>query len=499
MRAVLQVHWLDDSLLGKDLLTHVSSNWGKDVVVLLPRGHGKTLSFGGIIIQYLLNKPSGAVLVITHTDANATALGGYISQHLMYNEILQKCFGTQHNTDPKYQILPASISECHKWGESGYILPNQRPRLDPSLKCISVTSARAGKHPDWIYLDDLIEKANNNPEGWAEAEECIKECKMLIPSSGWILWAGTRWHDGDPFSKVDKGAITGRHGRFSVMKRSCFIDDNPSKGVIFPRRKRWGREEESGETIESLNAMKKPEVEGGLGLFFAAQMRNDPAPSDSAILKVRDIRIFTSDEAPTTRSVRIFGIEITGGGGPIYNGFVDYLTEIKESLPLFEITNKKNAALSKEDKIVAALQPLIDKGALHAVDWMIGEESSREGLGYELRRLGAAQHDDIADCLHNIITHLVKGILPPDADSVDLYIGADLAWTENKRSDWSVIMAVAVDHKGNHWVLDYDRFQTSSPTGIHTRLLTFFKKWDVPQAKQSRFPSAKTAFPGAWK
>jgi hypothetical protein len=254
----------------------------------------------------------------------------------------------------------------------------------------------------------------------------------------------------------------------------------------------------TGYTHEALEEMRKPKDEGGLGEFFDAQMRNDPLPLERADINVDLINQYEEGEHPELGPVLLFGIETTGGGLPIYNGFSDWLEEMHyESLPVIEITNPKKVGTEKRDRIVAALQPLIECGKLYAPSWMIGDKSAKEGLGYELRRLGKASHDDIADALHNIPTHLSKKNLPLRAeDPCDLYISVDLAWSEKKRSDWTVLMAVAVDSKGCHWIIDYDRFQISSPTGIYSRMLAFYRKFNGD--KSIRKMSSRK-YPGAWR
>ena len=138
-------------------------------------------------------------------------------------------------------------------------------------------------------------------------------------------------------------------------------------------------------------------------------------------------------------------IETSGGGLPIYSGFVEYCEQQYLSLPLIEVANSK--VHCKHDRILAALQPPIDKGNLYALDWMIGDESSTDNLGYELRRLGVATHDDIADALSNVLL-IQKGVIPSKGAVADVYISVDLAWSEKKRSDYTVAIAIAFDDSG---------------------------------------------------
>lgn len=493
MRVALQWGWLDEDLVGYKFIRHVSENWGSDLKFLLPRGHGKTLPMSAIVITAILNKPDTAILEISRTEDNAKKFGILVADTLMGNDMLQQCFASKYNKDG---FLPSSQSECKQWGESGYKLPGTKPRLDPTLLCIASKAAKAGKHPDWIYLDDLIEEENNTQLGWDQAEKVVDGCKLLLPASGFFCWTATRWDDRDPMGKAELGKLRGKQGQFKVLKCSCYVDDNPKKGPTYPRKRRWNMKDESGYTVEMLNDMSLPKKEGGLGLFFAAQMRNNPLPEELADLNVDHIGIYTEENQPKLSQVRLMGIETTGGGAPIFNGLNEWLEDINIYAPTCEISNPKKKGSEKKDRIVAALQPLIEAGKLKARAWMIGDKHDTEGLGYEIRRLGKALHDDIIDALHNVPTHLSKSIHPNNpSDPADLYISVDLAWTEEKKSDWTVAIAVAVDHTGCHWIIDYDRFQISSPTAIYHRLLAFYQKFE----EQSVIRKSNKKFPGAWR
>lgn len=494
-RVALQWDFLDEDLIGRDLIRHYAEHRDSDIALLLPRGHGKTIPVSGLMVFEILRNPEIAILQVSRTDDNAEKIGVFISDILTSNDYLQRCFGKAHSEGG---FLPATEKESRSWGKDGYTLPyRKRSRIDPTLLNISIASAKAGKHPDLIWVDDPTEEENNDPAGWEKVETFIKGCKMLLPSSGKFIWTGTRWHDADPLGKVEKGKILGQQGRFHVLKRSCYIDDDPQKGPIYPQKKRWGSSHVSGYSIQGLEEKRGPESEGGLGAFFDAQMRNDPIPLERADIKVSDVNIYDSTDAPELSEVRLFGIETTGGGLPIFNGFKEHIERLKIPVPLLEITNPRKVGTEKRDRILAALQPLASSGRLYAQQWMIGDGSESDGLGYEIRRLGKAQHDDIIDALHNVPAHLSKGITPQrDSAPADLYISVDLAWSEKKRADWTVVMAVAVDKDGNHWVIDYERFQVASPTGIYDRLLEFYQKY---QDGATRVNARRKKYVGAWR
>lgn len=490
-RVVLQYSWLDEDLHGRELCGFLTKNKEKDTATFLPRGHGKTLLAGACrVIQYILNDPNVSIMYASATEDLALDFGAMIAKELMHNDMLQEAFS---------DILPSRKDQLKAWGNDGYSLPNRRPRIDPTLFTASLKSNVTGKHPDIVFLDDLVVRVNNNELGWSQAESFIKECKMLLPAQGVMHILGTRWHDSDPYGKIFAGQIKGKRGTFVLSPsriRSCYVDDNPANQPTYPAKVRWNMDKLTGYTKEQLDDMRKPEHEGGLGEYFDAQMRNDPAPEERQDIKVGDINLYEPGDEPAVSHVRAFGIETTGGGAILYNLLDEKAEKLQMSIPTSRIEHKRVVGQTKIDRIKATLEPLVRGGKIWAQKKWIGDKTATEGLGYEIRRLGKAKHDDIIDALHSVPAHLSRGSVPDEDQPADLYLMADLAWSEKQSSDFSVCVAVAVDHKGNYWILDIDRFKISAPSGIIDRLIEFYCKWEAEDTASSltgsNFNFAKT-------
>lgn len=493
IREALGADFLDENVVCRDVLGTIEDNWGKDTGIIIPRGYGKTWPISSVITTDVINNPDVAILQFSRTQDNAKKFGAFIGDILMHNEHLQKCFGIAHREDG---FLPSSKADTKRWGDDGLILPRRRPRLDPTLLCISLESGKAGKHPDWIFVDDPTEEENNNPKGYQDVIQAILGMQMLLPSSGFFIWAGTRWGDGDPLGMAIKGHLEGKQGKFKTIVKSCFIDDMPEKGSYFPEAYRWGSKKKTGYSVERLKEMASNEIGGK---FFGAQMRNDPKPLDQRDIRVEEIHIVDKTDIPNYKPPVFMGIEVTGGGQPIYSGFEEYIRNQHVSIPIYPIESPRK---EKEERILATLQPPIDKGIVHALEWMIGDESATDNLGYELRRLGVATHDDIVDALHNIF-NLQKGVIPPKGAVADCYIAVDLAWTEKKRSDYTVALAACFDAEGNCWIIDYDRFRSNQPTVIYQNLIAFYNKIvqgsSRPMVYQSHSGGQRKKHVGAWR
>lgn len=497
MRVALEWGWLDDKLVGSNFIKHIATHWGEDIGILFPRGHGKTLPMSAMCISAICQNPDIAILEISRTEGNADKIGLFISELLVGNDFLQQCFGRKYNK--KDGFLPSSVTECSLWGKEGYTLPyRKKPRIDPTLLCIPLKGAKAGKHPDIVWLDDPTEEENNNERGWEQVAKCVQGCWFLLPPEGFFLWTGTRWDDKDPLGRAVEGKLEGKHGKFHFIQYSCYEDDDPTKPPVYPLKVRWNMDKASGYTHEMLEAKRKPVDEGGFGEFFDAQMRNDPAPADRAVIRLADIQRYTPEQLPKLGPVRYMGVETSGGGLVIYQGLQEKVEALKLNIPLVPMENPRKAGVEKSDRIVAAIQPIVSQGRLYLQEWMLGEDGAKkESLGYELKRIHKAAHDDIADALHNAILHLIQKTLPSlPTELLHTYISVDTAYTEKARSDWTVAITVAVDSRGNHWVIDYDRFQSSTPSVIHERLISYYQKHETPQSLRAM---SNRRYPGSWR
>jgi hypothetical protein len=502
-RVVMGFHWVDEELHGRHLLSHyfrendegVLSADHFDKATFIPRGHIKTLQLGCAIgvIWRILNNPQIGILYGSATDSLSKDVGLFISGTLLHNEILQACFP---------DILPKSKNECEQWGIRGYRLPCSK-RKDATLICTSMGAVTTGKHPDITICDDLIVPQNNNQLGWTKAFEFIKTCLALLPPHGILEVLGTRYNDADTYSRIISGEIRGKQGVIETLVESCYVDDDPEKGPIWPAKKRWTSNIISGYTVQQLEDMRFT-----MGSFFNAQMRNDPVPEGDQVIRIHDVNTFTKDQEPTHGRPARVGIDEAGGGTLIINTLKEELQKLYMTMPIRAVSYKKGkrsvdgAKTSKEDQILSAIEPVIRSGNLWIRDSMMPEnDADTDKLGYEIKRLGAARYDDQVDVLHLIEKYLIKGRFPAEGQTPHMYIGCDLAFTESRTSDYTAIMAVVVTPDKRRWVIDIDRFRAKSPMVIANRIISFYRKHDVVSERDKRaaWGKKKKSFAASYK
>jgi phage terminase large subunit-like protein len=479
IRFVLQFHHFDEILHGQKLLRHYFyPREDRDKAIAIPRDHLKTSTSMVINLQRLLRNPNIALLISSATEGLARAIGAEIADHLIRNDYIQAAFP---------DIAPKNPKDCSKWGLKGYQLPFRKPRRDDSIFCCSLNTTITGRHPDVIVGDDLIGKENNNEKGWKDGREFLKTCIPVLPPHGYFELQFTRWNDNDPYADCISGDLRGKQGPFDCLVMSCWEDDEAENAPIYPRQRRWNGDRDSGYSTELLLNTK-----ASLGDLFNSQYLNDPVPERDQPINVKNVQVYEKDKSPKFgRCVKIV-CEVTGGGLPIFSLIEEEALKINLPIGIEPVNNPKT--IDKHDRILKNVEPIVRMGRLWVQSWMLGP--STDSFEYELKRLGAAKHDDIVDCLSNIIEFGIAGSAAKEGGDADLYIGVDPAWSDKKRSDFTVIMAVAIDDKANYYIIDYDRFKEKSPTIIANRVIEFYRRFDsVSMARNSvRVPKLASSY-----
>lgn len=62
-------------------------------------------------------------------------------------------------------------------------------------------------------------------------------------------------------------------------------------------------------------------------------------------------------------------------------------------------------------------------------------------------------------------------------ERLNVVAAVDFAYSENKRADYSAVVVIGVDGRQNYYVLDIDRFQTTSPSVYFEHILKLHTKW----------------------
>lgn len=68
-------------------------------------------------------------------------------------------------------------------------------------------------------------------------------------------------------------------------------------------------------------------------------------------------------------------------------------------------------------------------------------------------------------------------------EPLNVVASIDFAFTMNKKSDYTAIVVVGVDGRGNYYILDIDRFRTDKPSEQFGRVIKLYEKWGFRKIK----------------
>jgi predicted phage terminase large subunit-like protein len=155
-----------------------------------------------------------------------------------------------------------------------------------TVKAVGIDAEITGFHPDIIILDDIINYDNTSTEH--KRKETLRKFLALEPIlkvDGDINILGTRYHPDDLYNYIINGdRINGVEpylAKENIHTESVFIDDDETKGVIFPEK-----------FSEEVVQVKKER----LGKMFDYQYRNNPVPvGDDQLIKDNYIKYYELD------------------------------------------------------------------------------------------------------------------------------------------------------------------------------------------------------------
>lgn len=194
--------------------------------------------------------------------------------------------------------------EAKTWNNEEFILPRTYPRAEPSMKCVGVSAATAGMHPDGKIEDDPIaEDAANSPVVMEKARHWHRSSRALINHPGAREWTlGTFWavedlyqteHMQDPSVQVlmkaliEDGQIQWpeRYVHTDAEARAWFAEhrDDILNGALMPNGLKWDHKI----SVEHLQRES--------GHYFPLFYLNDPTHSALTDFQPHDLRHYVQD------------------------------------------------------------------------------------------------------------------------------------------------------------------------------------------------------------
>lgn len=164
-------------------------------LILDPRSHAKTtINAIAHTIQWLINYPDIAIMVVQSTGDKAEAIIGEIKQHFTANPKFRAAFP---------EMVPKSIKEFGT--KNAFTIPARGAtivRKEPSIMAGSIDKGSAGYHFDVMKFSDIVEPNNVGTEDQIQSviSSYFMMENLLVAPQYWIDVEGTRYAfclDGD--------------------------------------------------------------------------------------------------------------------------------------------------------------------------------------------------------------------------------------------------------------------------------------------------------------
>lgn len=215
----------------KSIQRHTSLPGGRKVLILDPRGWLKTtINAQSHTIQWLLNYPDIAIMIIQSNLEKAEMILGEIKQHFQYNAIFRQLF-------PEH----CPVRAIESFGTKGKFTTLARnrglTRKEESVSTSSIDAGSSGIHVDVIKYSDIVEPSNvGTPEQMEKVTQGFYMSQnLLVGPKYWIDVEGTRYDFADTYGqiiKLDKDTPPEKRD-WKIHARGCYKKDTGGKPETF--------------------------------------------------------------------------------------------------------------------------------------------------------------------------------------------------------------------------------------------------------------------------
>lgn len=212
---------------------HPAKGWTYKPILPLQRLPGKRrtliLDFRGSLkttintmahaIQWIINYPDIAIMVVQSNGGKAEAFIGEIKAHFIGN--------------PKFrQLFPEHCPQGNRINDFGtrvqFTTCARGPhviRKEPTVLASSIEKGMAGIHVDVIKCSDIVDPSNINGQGLQDVKRAFNYLKPLLVSPNyWIDVEGTRYHTDDTYGAIIESELTSppEEREYQMYVRSCY-------------------------------------------------------------------------------------------------------------------------------------------------------------------------------------------------------------------------------------------------------------------------------------
>lgn len=198
---------------------------GRRVLILDPRGHLKTsCNIVAHTLQWILNYPDIAVLVVQSTNKKAEDFVFEVKQHFQVNPGFRALF-PEHCPQDKVFDWGTRSEFTTEARSKGYI------RKEATVMTASIDKGISGYHYDVMKFTDIVEANNSGTPEQCEAviRSFVTMENLLVRPDSWIDIEGTLYHHSDLYCQtMERELEKEEHARrWNIHIRSCYKRKRP--------------------------------------------------------------------------------------------------------------------------------------------------------------------------------------------------------------------------------------------------------------------------------
>jgi hypothetical protein len=255
-------------------------NTKKKLLVLSPRGHGKSLLSVSFVLRQLCLNRNASILYISSTAGQAEKRVRLIKQFMDDDKIIEDWCQAPY--------LPFFGPNSKETASQLYITRSGKS-IDPTLEAVGSGGSVTGAHVDIIIIDDLEDdKTTNSPGLRQKTREWIGATLMpILNQGGLLLVIGTRKHEDDVYHHMKNDPT------YTVIEESAITEWPDKYEYIFEKDKQGkdilkGVKFEGGKCLwPSFRPMDFLLMERRTmgSLLFEREMQNNVIASEDSIVK----------------------------------------------------------------------------------------------------------------------------------------------------------------------------------------------------------------------
>jgi predicted phage terminase large subunit-like protein len=264
-------------------LDRVASGELRRLLILCPRGHGKTTWAAEEFVAWSIgNNPNIRVLLVGGAPHRVQQSARRVRSIIETDRKFRALFG---RLGPIRDGSPSRIPH-QKWAEAEFTVRRSADPAEPTVAALGAGAIIPGHRLDLIVVDDVVHDKNISQDQREKLEDWFDQ--VLLPTlqpDGAIVVIGTRWHYADLYQRLMDS------GLWTVIQHKAILDEE--KGLVL-----WPEHF----SFETLMQRRKEMGE----VLFGCQYQNDPSGLKGQLLKPEWMHWYERGEEPARDAMLIF-------------------------------------------------------------------------------------------------------------------------------------------------------------------------------------------------